>query len=309
MGAPPDDVVLAPPHTVLKTSSGKIRRAACSELYQRGMTGAGPRALWAQSLRLAWLAAAGGLRRLLARWAAILYGVYAWALLVPIGFFAVILAVALPRLAWRRHVAAVLARALASACGLRIHVTGAGHFPDKGAIALATNHASYLDGLVLTGVIPERCVFVAKRELADHFLARVLLDGIGTRYVERFDLERSVEAAHEMARIAAQGESLVFFPEGTLRREPGLLPFHMGGFVAAASAGTSVIPVTLRGTRLLMPDGQWLPRRGVVQVIIGSPAVPDGRDWAAAVRLRDLTRAAILAACGEPDMVAASGRD
>ena len=83
----------------------------------------------------------------------------------------------------------------------------------------------------------------------------------------------------------------------------------MGGFVAAASAGTSVIPVTLRGTRLLMPDGQWLPRRGVVQVIIGSPVVPDGRDWAAAVRLRDLTRAAILAACGEPDMVAASGRD
>ena len=211
-GAPPDDVVLAPPHTVLKTSSGKIRRAACSELYQRGVTGAGPRALWAQSLRLAWLAAAGGLRRLLARWAAILYGVYAWALLVPMGFFAVILAVALPRLAWRRHVAAVLARALASACGLRIHVTGAGHFPDKGAIALATNHASYLDGLVLTGVIPERCVFVAKRELADHFLARVLLDGIGTRYVERFDLERSVEAAHEMARIAAQGESLSSFP-------------------------------------------------------------------------------------------------
>ena len=37
LGAPPDDIVLAPPHTVLKTSSGKIRRAACSELYQRGM--------------------------------------------------------------------------------------------------------------------------------------------------------------------------------------------------------------------------------------------------------------------------------
>jgi len=149
---------------------------------------------------------------------------------------------------------------------------------------------------------------VAKRELADHFPARLLLDGIGTRYVERFDLERSVEAAHEMAKVAARGESLVFFPEGTLRREPGLLPFHLGGFVAAATAGTPVIPVTLRGTRSVMPDGKWLPRRGIVQVVIGSPLLPDGSDWAAAVRLRDRTRAAMLAACGEPDLAAPDGR-
>ena len=307
-GAPPDDVVLAPPHAVLKTSSGKIRRAACSDLYRRGMRGAGPRALWAQSLRLAWLAAAGGLRRLAARWAAILSGVWAWSLLVPTAFLAVTLAVLLPRLAWRRHAAAVLARSLAWACGVRIRVTGAQHFPDTGTIALAANHASYLDGLVLTAVVPERCVFVAKRELADHFPARLLLDGIGTRYVERFDLERSVEAAHEMAKVATRGESLVFFPEGTLRREPGLLPFHLGGFVAAATAGTPVIPVTLRGTRSVMPDGKWLPRRGIVQVVIGSPLLPDGSDWAAAVRLRDRTRAAMLAACGEPDLAAPDGR-
>ena len=40
LGEPPDDVVLAPPHTVLKTSSGKIRRAACRELYESGRVGA-----------------------------------------------------------------------------------------------------------------------------------------------------------------------------------------------------------------------------------------------------------------------------
>ena len=36
LGVPADDVVLAPPRSVLKTSSGKIRRAACRELYERG---------------------------------------------------------------------------------------------------------------------------------------------------------------------------------------------------------------------------------------------------------------------------------
>ncbi|HEB98851.1 MAG TPA: acyl-phosphate glycerol 3-phosphate acyltransferase, partial [Thiotrichales bacterium] len=33
----PDDIVLAPPRAVLKTSSGKIRRRACRELYEKGL--------------------------------------------------------------------------------------------------------------------------------------------------------------------------------------------------------------------------------------------------------------------------------
>jgi acyl-CoA synthetase (AMP-forming)/AMP-acid ligase II len=45
-GAAPDDVVLAPPHTVLKTSSGKVRRAASRELYERGHLTAPTRPAW-----------------------------------------------------------------------------------------------------------------------------------------------------------------------------------------------------------------------------------------------------------------------
>ena len=43
LGMPPDEVVVAPPHTVLKTSSGKIRRAASRELYEQGGIGQGRR--------------------------------------------------------------------------------------------------------------------------------------------------------------------------------------------------------------------------------------------------------------------------
>ena len=53
IGEPPDEVVLAPPHTVLKTSSGKIRRAACRELYESGRVGAPGRRARRQVLRLA----------------------------------------------------------------------------------------------------------------------------------------------------------------------------------------------------------------------------------------------------------------
>ncbi len=78
VGTPPDDIVLAAPHTVLKTSSGKLRRAASRDLYQGGKLGARRYAPWWQFVRFA----AAGLRpqlylscRLLTD---LLYMVYTW---------------------------------------------------------------------------------------------------------------------------------------------------------------------------------------------------------------------------------------
>ncbi|WP_340520302.1 hypothetical protein, partial [Cupriavidus necator] len=55
--------------------------------------------------------------------------------------------------------------------------------------------------------------------------------------------------------------------------------------------------------------GQWLPRRGPIGVVIGSPLWPDGADWPAAMRLRNTARAEILHYCGEPDARRTTHRD
>jgi 1-acyl-sn-glycerol-3-phosphate acyltransferase len=94
----------------------------------------------------------------------------------------------------------------------------------------------------------------------------------------------------------------VIFPEGTFRRAPGLLPFRMGAFVAAAEAGVPVVPVALRGTRSLLRGDDWFPRRGEATMVVEPPISPRGAGWAEAVALRDQTRAAILRHCGEPDL-------
>jgi 1-acyl-sn-glycerol-3-phosphate acyltransferase len=83
---------------------------------------------------------------------------------------------------------------------------------------------------------------------------------------------------------------------------PGLLPFHMGAFIAAAEAGVPVVPVTIRGTRSLLRADSWFPRRGAVRVSVAAPILPVGSDWAAAVKLRDAARAALLARLREPDL-------
>ena len=144
--------------------------------------------------------------------------------------------------------------------------------------------------------------FVAKRELKDNFVARVFLSGIGAEFVERFDVQKSAEHADELAEAAKRGVSLAVFPEGTLQRQPGLMPFRTGAFQVAAQAGIPVVPVALRGARSVLRDGTWYLRRGAVAVSFAPPVQPEGSDWNAAVTLRDQVRAEILKRCGESDL-------
>jgi len=168
---------------------------------------------------------------------------------------------------------------------------------------IVTNHASYLDGVMLVAALPIEFAFVAKAELGRRFIPRRFLRRIGAAFVERFDKQRGVADARRTLQTVQAGRSLLFFSEGTFTRMPGLLPFQMGAFVAAAAAGVPVVPVTIRGTRSLLRDDSWFPRRGMVRVIVAAPILPEGTDWAAAVKLRNATRDALLVHLGEPDLV------
>jgi 1-acyl-sn-glycerol-3-phosphate acyltransferase len=142
--------------------------------------------------------------------------------------------------------------------------------------------------------------YVVKRDLAGSFFSRLLFQRLGIEWVERFDAQRSIEDAERVRHAVKHGRAMVFFPEGTFGREPGLRPFRMGAFVVAAQTGTPVVPVAIRGTRSILRAGQWLPRRGAVRVHIGAALAPGGTDWTAAIALRDAARDAILRHCGEP---------
>jgi 1-acyl-sn-glycerol-3-phosphate acyltransferase len=186
--------------------------------------------------------------------------------------------------------------------GLTPRVTGlqqlAGH---AGPLIAVANHASYLDALILTAVLPPHFTYVAKQELLKKPLAAIPLRRLGSAFVERFDSARGVEDTRALEARLRAGESVVFFPEGTFKSEPGLLPFRMGAFMLAARSGRPVLPVTLTGTRTLLRGESWRPHFSALQVQIGAPLSAAGEDWQAALQLRDSARRQILSPLGEPD--------
>jgi 1-acyl-sn-glycerol-3-phosphate acyltransferase len=287
---------------VLKTSSGKIRRAACRELYERGVLGAAQRPVALQLARLASSAALGAARRLARRIGGGLYALYVWLLFALAAAVGGAVLCVLPGKRSRERWTHGVALGLMRLSRLEVRVHGAARLP---AIFTA-NHASYVDSLILAAVLPAGVHFVAKREFASVPLAGGLLRRFGTRFVERFATQAAIEDARELAEAARAGESLVMFPEGTFTRAPGLGAFHMSAFVAAAQSGQAVVPVALRGTRSVLRAESWLPRRRPVELFIDAPLWPRGPAWSDAVALRDQTRRTILAQCGEPDRAAYS---
>ncbi|MGQ0656134.1 MAG: AMP-binding protein [Betaproteobacteria bacterium] len=301
IGSPADDIVLAPPHTVPKTSSGKIRRVAAREYYEGGATAVRGQAVWLQFVRLVLAGIAPQARRglrVLRGWLFALRGYVAFALLFPFAFAAA--AFGSVRTSWR--VGGAVARAFLRLSGIPVVARGLEHLP-AGPAVITPNHTSYLDALVLLSVIPWRGhAFVAKSEFVANPLMHILLRGFGTVFVERFDVQKSAEHADELVDAARKGASLILFPEGTLHRHTGLLPFRSGAFQVAAKAGLPVVPVALRGVRSVLRDGTWFLRRAPVAVTFAPPIAPEGDDWNAAMKLRDQVRAEILKHCGEPDL-------
>ena len=227
-----------------------------------------------------------------------LYGACALAVFFLLVVIASVAALVIPGLEWRRRLTHRLARIALAILGLRVTITGLESLPE-GSCVVAANHSSYVDGVVLTAVLPPRFSFVIKREAADMPFVGLLLKRIGSEFVDRNDHGGRQRGARRVIKRAEQGQSLVFFPEGTFDEQVGLKRFHAGAFIAAVKGGIPVVPTVIHGARRAMPSGALLVRPGRILVEFLAPLPVDGEEPAA---LREATRRLILDRLDEPDL-------
>lgn len=230
-----------------------------------------------------------------------LYGMASWAVFAAVAVALAVVVAVLPGQARRRAATRHGARLFLALAAARPRVTGLENLPAEPCI-VAANHASYLDGVVLTAVLPPRFAFVIKREVTEVPLVHFFLRRIGAQFVERFDTRRGASDARRILALAGTRHSLAFFPEGTFRAEPGLRRFQNGAFAAAVRGDVPVVPVVIRGTRAMLSAEHLLPRPGPLAVIVKPPVRHNGEDDAIPALLK-ACRSSILEDLGEPDLV------
>jgi len=301
-GTPPNDIVLARPGTVPKTSSGKIRRGTARDRYESGGLDRTSRAVWRQLTRVAVTGLVVRLRRGGPTALQVAYGVYAKTLFALTTMIVWPLVVLVPGLRRRWRIVRAAGRVLFGLAGVRLSVSGLEHLPTGERYVVAANHASFLDPLILTLVLPEPPVFTAVGGLADNPAVRIILRRMEAHLVERGDRVRGLEDSRALTDVVRSGRIVAFFPEGRRTPAPGLEPFRMGAFFVGANAAVPVVPVVLTGTRHILPVGRSLPRHGPITVTMAPAVSTRESGWAGAVELHRDTRAAILRHCEEPDL-------
>ena len=236
-----------------------------------------------------------------------LFGVYAWLAFASCVLFALIAVTIVPSLKVRRRLVRGCALAAFLLCGIRPKVTGIEHLPEGSSVVVA-NHASYVDGVLLKGLLPSKFSFVIKGEMRNIPVVHFLLRRGGSRFVERFSSNEGARDARSIIKAARGGESLGFFPEGTFLKEAGVSRFRQGAFMAAIKGQIPVVPIAIFGTRRMLSCGGKLPRPSAISIEILPPIRPGDVEFSDNKTLAEAARQRILAVLDEPDLLTSDNR-
>jgi len=298
LGVAPDRVVLAPPGSVSKTSSGKIRRDATRSAWLQGRIGkkTGNVGQW---IRLTARATWASLINFGSRLGRCLYTSYVVTLVLTTSVVTWTMVLVGPRGGWTDRIIGRWTRLVMELAGCPVKVLGSDRVQEGIPIVFVANHASYIDSPLLMGIIPIAVRFAAKARLAKYPGIGLAIRKGGHIPIHKSDQSQRIEGADDLYGVIKSGQSLFVFPEGTFAEAARLLPFRLGAFRAAVDNGCPIIPIAIRGTRYIWPADSWLLRPGRVTVTFGQPLRAASQDWSEIIRLRDSARQFISENIGE----------
>jgi 1-acyl-sn-glycerol-3-phosphate acyltransferase len=134
-----------------------------------------------------------------------------------------------------------------------------------------SNHQGAYDIFALESHLPFHFKWLAKKEL---FFIPVLgwaMAAVGYISIDREGTRETVRAMKEAARKIQEGMSLVIFPEGARSPNGSIQPFKKGGFTLAIKSRVPIIPVSITGSREIMPKEKLTIASGEIRIRIDAP--------------------------------------
>src|SRR5215475_14953206 len=155
---------------------------------------------------------------------------------------------------------------------------GQEHIPKSGGVIVAANHLSYADVLAVAlfcdqaGRYP---TFLAKSGLFKIKILGPILKKLGQLPVYRGQADAAL-VLRDAEQGVRDGACVVFYPEGTVTRDPAMWPMQAKTGVArlALATGAPVVPVGHWGAQYILPYGTAKPHvipRKTVHMIAGPP--------------------------------------
>ncbi len=213
-----------------------------------------------------------------------LYPLWMWLVYVPTAVLATLLGALIaiplailvsPRLA-NLHVAVNWGRILTRMVPVKVELEGLEQIDPNRSYVVVANHQSQIDIPVVYGYSGLDLRWVAKAEVGRIPFLAAGCRAIGHIFIDRSNPEQARQAINRAVERLEPGTGLMFFPEGTRSRSGELQSFKKGAFRVAVDQQLPVLPVSVTGTREVLPADTLRLRPGRVKVRFHDPVATEG---------------------------------
>jgi len=160
---------------------------------------------------------------------------------------------------------------------------------------IISNHQSHYDILALVTTLGVQFRWFIKREILKVPLFGYGLYASRNIFIDRSDTARAIESINKGIERLPTGASAMVFAEGTRSSDGRIQEFKKGGFVTAIMRKIPILPVTVNGSRRVLPKGSLVVKPGTIQAVIGDPIDTSGYTTETVQALIDKTRRTIMA--------------
>jgi 1-acyl-sn-glycerol-3-phosphate acyltransferase len=145
----------------------------------------------------------------------------------------------------------------------RFKVEGQDNLPKKNNYIIVSNHASFLDPLVIAAAIPKKIHCISSR-----FLYKISW----LKWVfEKLEALPTGDSAKKAIDYLMKNEIVGLFPEGGCTRDGKLREFKRGIALLALKTGRPIVPCAIRGSFKALPVTAKFPKLHPIKVKIAKP--------------------------------------
>jgi 1-acyl-sn-glycerol-3-phosphate acyltransferase len=161
--------------------------------------------------------------------------------------------------------------------GVRVTVEGLERLTPGTTYVFVSNHQSIYDIPVVFASLPYQLRIIAKDSLAWFPVLGWHLKRGGHLFVDRRHPDRH-GILNRWRALVSNGLSLLIFAEGTRSGDGHVARFMGGSFLLAIQAGLPVVPLSIVGTRRVMPKGRLRTEPADVLLVVHGPMSPPALD-------------------------------
>ncbi len=131
----------------------------------------------------------------------------------------------------------------------RVRVRGLEKIPRQGPVVVVSNHQSYIDWLIIGGIIPRPARFVMHKKFYENPLVKWLCEDVKAIPIASGaeDKRLLVEAFDRISQELRRGQLVFIFPEGDIPRDGKMMQFRKGIERILERDPVPVIPLRLEG--------------------------------------------------------------